>query len=288
MASLKRQNVLSENIDELKRPKLEDTTIIEEANSDETVDKSSNENLQKQHYFSNPNFFNPSPRDESKLDEHRVPKDWVNTTKFGSPMFIEELPFVILPIKCPIENPLSVKQLAEKGSNFTWPDALTEIGRKFKNIEKVLKRKPVVTNVIDLTGTELNDRRYYRGTELYDLHNIRYTKVRTNGGGGRVPHGGIINKFSFTLNKIRSMFNDLEKRGLRKEHPDFDEDKNLPVVIIHCTHGVNRTGFMISMYLIRELNMDPEKAMNMFEKCRGYPIKYENYKEELRAHGLIR
>ena len=124
---------------------------------------------------SNPNFRIPPPRDESTLDEHKVPKDWINTTKFGTPMFIEELPFCILPIKCPIENPLSVKDLQKSGDNFTWPDALSLISKKFKNIENFTEGKtPVVTNVIDLTGTELNDRRYYRGTELHDLYSIKY------------------------------------------------------------------------------------------------------------------
>lgn len=80
------------------------------------------------------------------------------------------------------------------------------------------------------------------------------------------------------------MFNDLEKTDLKAIHPEYDDARNFPVVIIHCTHGINRTGFMISLYLIRELNMDADEAIEKFEKCRGYPIKYENYKNELKAH----
>ena len=165
------------------------------------------------------------------MKNHRhqsVPKDWISTTKFGTPMFIEELPFCILPIKCPIENPLSVKNLEKSGDNFTWPDALSLISKKFKNIENFTEGKtPVVTNVIDLTGTELNDRRYYRGTELHDLYSIKYWKIRTMGGGGRLPHNGIINKFADKLNTVRRMFNGVQVEKVKHFYPDFDLELTL-------------------------------------------------------------
>ena len=134
-----------------KNPEKTDQTTTADSNATE-MGRHDN----KPKFYDNPNYITPPPRDMTTLDEHKVPKDWVKTTKFGAPMFIEELPFCILPMKSPIENPGSVKQLAEQEANFTWTDALASIQKKFKNMAKT----PVVTNVIDLTGTEMNDRRY--------------------------------------------------------------------------------------------------------------------------------
>ena len=35
----------------------------------------------------------------------------------------------------------------------------------------------------------------------------------------------------------------------------------IELVGIHCTHGVNRTGYLLSRYLIEYLNFEPEKAI---------------------------
>ena len=31
---------------------------------------------------------------------------------------------------------------------------------------------------------------------------------------------------------------------------------------VHCTHGVNRTGYLICRYLIEKLDWDPQKAID--------------------------
>lgn len=43
---------------------------------------------------------------------------------------------------------------------------------------------------------------------------------------------------------------------------------------MHCTHGFNRTGYMIVTYLIERLNYSAEEALNLFGKAR-FPGIYE-------------
>ena len=51
---------------------------------------------------------------------------------------------------------------------------------------------------------------------------------------------------------------------------------------VHCTHGVNRTGYLICRYLIQKLKWDPEEAIQKFAEYRGHPIERPNYLESLK------
>jgi Dual specificity phosphatase, catalytic domain len=50
---------------------------------------------------------------------------------------------------------------------------------------------------------------------------------------------------------------------------------------VHCTHGVNRTGYMVCKYLQTKLNISPDMAIAMFESARGHKIDRQNYVENL-------
>ena len=52
---------------------------------------------------------------------------------------------------------------------------------------------------------------------------------------------------------------------------------------VHCTHGLNRTGYLICRYLIEKLGWDPERAIREFRDCRGHPIERQNYLQSLRT-----
>ncbi|XP_051897238.1 RNA/RNP complex-1-interacting phosphatase-like [Pristis pectinata] len=58
----------------------------------------------------------------------------------------------------------------------------------------------------------------------------------------------------------------------------MDNDK---LIGVHCTHGVNRTGYLICRYLIDVDGMDPHEAIDLFNKSRGYPIERQNYIQDL-------
>ncbi len=51
-------------------------------------------------------------------------------------------------------------------------------------------------------------------------------------------------------------------------------------VVVHCTHGINRTGFMICFYLCRHLQWDVETAMETFANSRA-PIQHPAYRNAL-------
>lgn len=50
---------------------------------------------------------------------------------------------------------------------------------------------------------------------------------------------------------------------------------------VHCTNGLNRTGFLICAYLAEELKMNIHDAINLFKTCRPPGIEKEFDKEEL-------
>ncbi|KAM7368592.1 hypothetical protein PAMP_012916 [Pampus punctatissimus] len=69
------------------------------------------------------------------------------------------------------------------------------------------------------------------------------------------------------------------KRVVRRFlHDNADNDK---LIGVHCTHGLNRTGYLICRYLIDVDGMDPEEAVELFNSSRGHDIERQNYLEDL-------
>lgn len=109
--------------------------------------------------------------------------------------------------------------------------------------------------VIDLTNTD----RYYSGSEL-EQYNIRYLKLPVEGFRGP-PKGTIVKKFI----KIVEEFNTTHKNG---------------TIAVHCTHGLNRTGYLIIQYLVRKLDYSLTDAIRLFTEARQPGlIKYLYIKE---------
>ncbi|KAI4498739.1 hypothetical protein M0802_006206 [Mischocyttarus mexicanus] len=53
--------------------------------------------------------------------------------------------------------------------------------------------------------------------------------------------------------------------------------KDDDVIGVHCTHGINRTGYLICRYLVEKLGWKSEDALQAFEEARGYPIYRDEY-----------
>mgnify|MGYP000986006404 CR=1 FL=1 len=53
-------------------------------------------------------------------------------------------------------------------------------------------------------------------------------------------------------------------------------------IVIHCTHGVNRTGYIVCKYLNERKNFTIEEAISLFEDCRGQAIENGYYLNALR------
>ncbi|XP_026209421.1 RNA/RNP complex-1-interacting phosphatase [Anabas testudineus] len=112
--------------------------------------------------------------------------------------------------------------------------------------------------IIDLTFTE----RYYK---LQDLpESLLFLKIFT--AGHEVPSDGTILSF---------------KRAVRRFlHDNADNDK---LIGVHCTHGLNRTGYLICRYLIDVDGMEPKEAVELFNSSRGHAIERQNYLEDLQG-----
>ncbi|XP_037548512.1 RNA/RNP complex-1-interacting phosphatase [Nematolebias whitei] len=113
--------------------------------------------------------------------------------------------------------------------------------------------------IIDLTFT----RRYYTPEDI--PQSLLYVKIFT--AGHEIPSDETILSFKRAVHRFL-----LENKG------------NDKLIGVHCTHGVNRTGYLICRYLIDVEGMDPEKAVELFNLSRGHAIERQNYLEDLK-HG---
>nr|CAH7716055.1 unnamed protein product [Callosobruchus chinensis] len=96
---------------------------------------------------------------------------------------------------------------------------------------------------VDLTNTS----RYYSKKSIED-QNCRYVKLSCEG------HGVAPSKRHV-------------KRFIDITH-DFIVHHPCESIAVHCTHGYNRTGFLIVAFLVERLNFGVEDALNRFCKAR--------------------
>ncbi|KAM4532061.1 RNA/RNP complex-1-interacting phosphatase-like [Fundulus diaphanus] len=113
--------------------------------------------------------------------------------------------------------------------------------------------------IIDLTFTT----RYYK---LQDVpQSLLCVKIFT--AGHEVPSDATILSFKRAVHRFLQ-----------------DNKDNDKLIGVHCTHGLNRTGYLICRYLIDVEGMDPAEAVHLFNSSRGHTIERQNYLEDLH-HG---
>lgn len=116
----------------------------------------------------------------------------------------------------------------------------------------LLEAFPHLKYVIDLTNTD----RYYDGKEFTNS-GVKYEKIMVRG--REIPTMDVVRKF------FKTMDNFISACG--------EED----LVGVHCTHGINRSGYLICRYLIQQLGWKVDDSLKAFEEARGYPIEREIY-----------
>lgn len=109
---------------------------------------------------------------------------------------------------------------------------------------------------IDLTNTN----RFYDRREIED-NDCQYVKLQCRGH-GETP----------TVEQTRAFIEIVE---------EFNRDHPLDVVGVHCTHGFNRTGFLIVSYMVEKQDCAVEAAIAAFAKARPPGIYKEDYIREL-------
>ncbi|GJQ88114.1 hypothetical protein Trydic_g13122 [Trypoxylus dichotomus] len=118
----------------------------------------------------------------------------------------------------------------------------------------LLKYQPKIKLIIDLTNTDSG--RYY-DAEKFSKNGVRIEKIKCVGGPTQVPSVFAVEKFIDIVNEFLG-------------NPEVDPES---LVGVHCTHGLNRTGYFICKYMIEKLGIRPEDAVKYFQTSRGYSIE---------------
>nr|XP_058154658.1 uncharacterized protein LOC101432221 isoform X1 [Dasypus novemcinctus] len=151
--------------------------------------------------------------------------------------------------KVPLKG--TVNQRLTPTQKFTPKDLISAI--KALNVELGL--------IIDLTYTT----RYY---EVKDLpKSIHYKKLYTVG--LEVPDNATILQF---------------KKWVRKFL--WENAENDKLIGVHCTNGINRTGYLICRYLIDVEGWEPDTAIQAFGEARGHQIDGCVYLKDLKTRPM--
>ncbi|GLV31760.1 uncharacterized protein CBL_07519 [Carabus blaptoides fortunei] len=121
----------------------------------------------------------------------------------------------------------------------------------------LMEKEPNVQLIIDLTNTT----RYYDKNE-FTRKGVDHAKIYCPG--RMVPPAGMMNRFFDVVDKFMKSAN--------------VEDKFIGV---HCTHGINRTGYFICNYMIQKMGYTPTDAISAFQDARGHKIEREYLIDEL-------
>ncbi|XP_077556411.1 RNA/RNP complex-1-interacting phosphatase homolog [Haemaphysalis longicornis] len=115
--------------------------------------------------------------------------------------------------------------------------------------------------VIDLTCTD----RYYDPTNIKQC-GIVHAKIMCVG--QQVPSESVVYQFFQAVDAfLMNPANDGKLIG------------------VHCTHGVNRTGYLVCKYMIDRLRIAPATAIEDFERSRGHRFDREEYVSNLQGGG---
>ncbi|KAG6444076.1 mRNA-capping enzyme [Manduca sexta] len=109
---------------------------------------------------------------------------------------------------------------------------------------------------IDLTNTS----RFYDKREIEQM-DCKYVKLSCRGH-GETPSREQTKEFILLVSKFLSQ-------------------KPLEVIGVHCTHGFNRTGFLLVSYMVEQLDCSLEAALKEFASMRPPGIYKQDYLEEL-------
>lgn len=137
------------------------------------------------------------------------------------------------------------------------------VNEKIENVEsrlqisQLLEQVPNLGLVIDLTFTT----KYYNPTNFIS-EGVKHIKLMIPG--HMVPEKRYVQQFA---NYVDEFLNNTENDG--------------KLIGVHCTHGLNRTGYLICHYMISVLKIHPETAIEDFEEARGHKIERDNYRSSL-------
>ncbi|KAE8692424.1 MRNA capping enzyme family protein isoform 3 [Hibiscus syriacus] len=153
----------------------------------------------------------------------------------------------IIPSKTPLGE--SYNDCVPPGKRYSFKQVIHQ--------QRVLGRK--LGLVIDLTNTS----RYYQTTDL-KKEGIKHVKIQCRGRDA-VPDNLSVNTFVYEVSQFL----------LRQKSKKY--------ILVHCTHGHNRTGYMIVHYLMRSQSISVSQAIKIFSEARPPGIYKPDYIDALYA-----
>ena len=90
---------------------------------------------------------------------------WLDYSKFTSdiPPSKTKLPFTIIPIRAPLENP-NANKLLKPDELWTFNEIIPQIS---SYLTKKYNKKSKILSVIDLTGSDIDSEKYYKGSHSF-------------------------------------------------------------------------------------------------------------------------
>ncbi|RWS31627.1 hypothetical protein B4U80_08533 [Leptotrombidium deliense] len=173
-----------------------------------------------------------------------VPPRWLRCPRKGEIVANKFIPF---------KTPLDDKYNNEVPNECTWDPKMF-----FSYCHNLQVLHVKVGLWIDLTNTN----RFY-DKEVIEQNDIKYVKLQCKGHGA-VPSEEQVSVFINICNNFNA------------QHPN-------DLIAVHCTHGFNRTGYLICAYLIENQDWSVQAAFNTFALCRSPGIYKEDYIQELFA-----
>jgi mRNA-capping enzyme len=134
------------------------------------------------------------------------------------------------------KTPLDARYENQVDDEFTFHPEMV-----FSSAKNMMKLK--IGLWVDLTNTS----RYY-DKNVVEQNSCKYVKLECKGH-GETPSPETVNLFI-------------------KECKEFILQNPLEIIGVHCTHGFNRTGFLIVSYLVQVLKLSVGDAVKEFSKAR--------------------
>lgn len=176
-----------------------------------------------------------------------LPTGWLSCPRMGRNLKnLGPAGFNVAPAKAPLGRRFVAGGAVPAALSFTPADVADDFASKGMRLGLVL----------DLTNTG----RYYDPAE-WGARGVAHQKIFCPPR-GRVPHPESVNHFCFEMLRFTSKF-----------PGDF--------VLVHCTHGFNRTGFMLVSWMVRYGGLSVADALARFAQVRPPGIYKDDYIDEL-------
>nr|XP_058966440.1 RNA/RNP complex-1-interacting phosphatase homolog [Pocillopora verrucosa] len=178
----------------------------------------------------------------------KIPARWRNYNPCGVPIQGERIIAFKTPLSRRCDSESDQYNEIKPRERFTPMDLVNHLSQKHVKLGMV----------VDLTNTD----RYYNHKEFSD-QGIPHHKIKCVG--TEIPNENVVTRFKTEVCSF------LDKES--------DSDA---VVGVHCTHGLNRSGYVVCRYLIECRGYTSEAAIKAFNEARGHHMERENYLKDLR------